>query len=192
MIVTPYGRGRRDAVDQQQPDELEDEHAADEREQVPPPPEHHQRDEQADRDDGHRPAGRHPVDALDTSVSQSVRSRAIRAQDRGVDPVGDPPRPRRQQHHDHPHDEQHRRSTSQPLPLMPMLRGSGGGAPDGRRRRWPRGSPARSAASLLPRPAARASVVTRSFSCKPLGRDRGRVAPRLARDLCVQIAEHPS
>ncbi len=82
--------------------QLEGEHAADEGEQVPPPPEHHQRDEQADREHGDAPAGREPVDAIE-HVGQPVGPQSgDPAQDRGIDPIGQPLRPVGLLHDDDP------------------------------------------------------------------------------------------
>ncbi len=57
--------------------------AADEGEEVAPAPEHHERDEQRDRDHGHRPPGSRAGRSVDaTSVSHSVRTSGDLAEDR--------------------------------------------------------------------------------------------------------------
>ena len=89
MIVTSYGRGRLNALDQEQAEHLEHQDAAEEREQVAPAPERHRRDEQRDRDEEHRPAGGDAVDPAG-DVDQPIGPQAgDRAQDGSVDAIGE-------------------------------------------------------------------------------------------------------
>ena len=69
-------------------------------------------------------------------VGQPVRAHAGElAQDEGVDAVGDAARPRRRVARRSSRRSRSPRARSHPRPLRPRCRGSGGGAPDGRRRR---------------------------------------------------------
>ena len=125
----------------------------------------------ADPDDGDGPARTDPVDGVH-HVGEPVGAQPRRlAEDRRVDPVGDAARPLRSRCAMTVQSaSRSATATSQPLPVKPMLRGSGGAAPDGRRRRRSGravdgpGTARRDAGDgRRPAPRSAASVVTQSL-----------------------------
>ena len=93
------------------------------------------RHEQGEDDRRQRPTGGHPVDAASDRRQPAGAQLGDAAQHGGVDLIGEAAGPRRQQGDDQPGDEDARRRRSIRGPVRPIWRGSGGGAPDGRRRR---------------------------------------------------------
>ena len=78
-------------VDQPDPEDLQGEHAAEEREQVPPPSEHDQPDDQDGGDRGHRPTGGQGIDRPGDVRHGIVAPFGDRPQDRRVELLGRPP-----------------------------------------------------------------------------------------------------
>jgi hypothetical protein len=94
-------------VDHQDAEDLDQEHAGEEREQVAPAPEHDHHHDERLGDDEHDPTRDRAIDRPE-DVGEPLRAEAGEpAQDGGVDLIGDLARPRRQRRDDEPRDEGH-------------------------------------------------------------------------------------